>query len=193
MRLAIHSSKVCIDSARMYQPGFAVYIALAGEEMAFTFGLPEIGLGIVLFGALQYLASVWISERLKTSLQKEHSSFLENLKWELKVREQAVRVAEYLALARNLKEESPDSDYRKANQLSWELAMWLPEDIYKEMTNAIIQPSNNTNELTTVLSVRSLLLKEKAGKLTPNNIAHHGPGIGKKSPANPAVHADAWR
>ena len=126
-------------------------VNLAGEEMAFTLGLPEISLGVVLFGALQYLASIWISERLKTSLQKEHSTFLENLKWELKVREQAVRVAEYLALARNLKEDSPDSDYRKANQLSWELAMWLPEDIYKEMANAIVNPSYNTNALTTVL------------------------------------------
>ena len=78
--------------------------------MAFTLGLPEISLGVILFGALQYLASLWISERLKTSLRKEHSAFLENLKWEVKVREQAVRVAEYLALARSLKENSPDSD-----------------------------------------------------------------------------------
>jgi hypothetical protein len=31
MRFAIHSSKVCIDSARMYQPGFAVYITLEGS------------------------------------------------------------------------------------------------------------------------------------------------------------------
>lgn len=149
--------------------------------MAFTLGLLEISLGVFLFGTLQYLASLWISERLKTSLQKEHSAFLENLKWELKVREQAVRVAEYLALARNLKDDSPDSDYRKANQLSWELAMWLPEDIYKEMVNAIVKPSNNTNELTTVVSVRSLLLKEKAGNLTSENIAHHAPGIARKT------------
>jgi hypothetical protein len=148
--------------------------------MAFTLGLPEISLVVALFGVLQYLASLWISERLKTSLQREHSTFLENLKWELKVREQAVRVAEYLALARNLKADSPDSDYRKANQLSWELAMWLPEEIYKEMVNAITKRSDNTNELTTVLSVRSLLLKEKAGNLTSENIAHHAPGIGKK-------------
>ena len=147
--------------------------------MTFTLGLPEIILGVVLFGALQYLASLWISERLKTSLQKEHSTFLENLKWELKVREQAVRVAEYLALARALKEDSSDSEYRKANQLSWELAMWLPEEIYKEMVNSIAKPSDTTNELTTVVLVRSLLLKEKAGKLTSENIAHHAPGIGK--------------
>jgi hypothetical protein len=149
--------------------------------MTSTLGLPEISLGVVLFAALQYLASLWISERLKTSLQKEHSAFLENLKWELKVREQAVRVAEYLALARNLKEDSLDSDYRKANQLSWELAMWLPEDIYKEMVSAIANPSKDTNELTTVVSVRSLLLKDKAGTLTSENIAHHAPGIGKKT------------
>ena len=148
--------------------------------MAFTLGWPEISLGVVLFGTLQYLASLWISERLKTSLQKEHSTFLENLKWELKVREQAVRVAEYLALARSLKEASPDLDYRKANQMSWELAMWLPEEIYKQMVGAIATPNEQTNELTTVISVRALLLNEKAGSLTSENIAHHAPGIGKK-------------
>jgi hypothetical protein len=149
--------------------------------MAFNLGLPEVVLGAILFAALQYLASLWISERLKTSLQKEHSAFLESLKWDMKVREQAVRVAEYLAHARSLKEDSPDSDYRKANQLSWELAMWLPEDIYKEMACAIASPNRNTNELTTVVAVRSLLLKDRAGNLTSENIAHHAPGIGKKT------------
>lgn len=149
--------------------------------MEFTPGSLEISLGVVILGVLQYLVSLWIEERLKVSLQKEHSVFLENLKWEVKVREQAVRVAEYLALARGLKEDSPDSDYRKANQISWELAMWLPEDIYKEMVGAIVAPSEKANELTTTISVRKLLLKEKAGNLAPENIAHHAPGIGKKT------------
>jgi len=146
--------------------------------MTLEIGLPEVSVGVILFAALQYLTSIWISERLKTSLQKEHSTFLENLKWDLKVREQAVRVAEYLALARNLKGESPDTDYRKANQLSWELAMWLPEDIYKEMVVSIATPNEETNELSTVVSVRKLLLQENAGNLTTENIAHHAPGIG---------------
>jgi hypothetical protein len=158
--------------------------------MVFNLGLPEVSLGVILLAALQYLASLWISERLKTSLQREHSAFLESLKWDLKVREQAVRVAEYLAIARTLKEGSPESDYRKANQLSWEMAMWLPEDIYKEMVSAITNPNRNRNELTTVVSVRSLLLKEKAGDLTCENIAHHAPGIGKKKAANQQNAAD---
>lgn len=147
--------------------------------MAIEIGLPEVSAGIIIFAAIQYLASLWISERLKTSLQKEHSQFLENLKWDIKVREQAVRVAEYLALARNLKEDSPSTDYQKANQLSWELAMWLPEDIYKEMVSSIATPNGKTNELSTVISVRRLLLQKEAGNLTPDNIAHHAPGIGK--------------
>lgn len=147
--------------------------------MTVEIGLAGVSAGIILFAVLQYLASLWISERLKTSLQKEHSQFLEYLKWDLKVREQAVRVAEYLALARNLKEDSPDTDYRKANQLSWELAMWLPEDIYKEMVTSIVSPNEKTNELSTVVSVRKLLLQKEAGNLTTENIAHHAPGIGK--------------
>lgn len=149
--------------------------------MTFTIGFPEIIFGAVLFGVIKYLASLWISERFKTSLQKEHSDFLESLKWEIKVREQAVKVAEYLALSISLKEESPDFDYRKANQMSWELAMWLPEDIYKEMGKAIASPNEQTNVLSTVISVRSLLLKDKAGNLTSKNIGYHAPGIGKKT------------
>jgi hypothetical protein len=149
--------------------------------MAIEIGVLQITSGVVLFAGLQYLASLWITERLKTSLQKEHSEFLEKLKWDLKVREQAVRVAEYLALARSLKENSPDTEYRKANQLSWELAMWLPENIYIEMTRSIVAPNIETNELSTVMSVRKLLLENNAGNLTQDKIAHHAPGIGKSN------------
>jgi hypothetical protein len=147
--------------------------------MIINLGLPEISLGVILFAIIQ----LWFSERLKTSLQKENSIFLENLKWDLKIREQAIRVAEYLALARSLTENSSIEDYRKANQLSWELAMWLPANIYKEMVAAIVCPNNTTNELTTVVKVRNLLLgknsSKNTGNLTADNIAHHAPAIGK--------------
>jgi hypothetical protein len=120
-------------------------------------------------------------QRLKLALQKEHSKFLDELQWNRKVQEQAARVAEYLALARRLKETSPESDYERANQLSWELAMWLPEQIYKQMTRAIARPGQDVNELTVAISVRKLLLGEKAGQLGPDDIAHHASGIGKKN------------
>ena len=135
----------------------------------------------VLISILAFLARNLFIERLKLELQKEHSKFLDELHWNRKVQEQAARVAEYLALARRLKESSPESDYERANQLSWELAMWLPEEIYKQMTLAIVKPNRDVNELTVTISVRKLLLGEKAGNLTPDDIAHHAPGIGKKN------------
>jgi hypothetical protein len=134
----------------------------------------------ILILILAFLARNLFIERLKLALQKEHSKFLDELQWNRKVQEQAARVAEYLALARRLKEDSPEIDYERANQLSWELAMWLPEQIYKQMTLAIATPGPDVNELTVSIAVRKLLLGDKAGNLEPDNIAHHAPGIGKR-------------
>ncbi|MFA5785289.1 MAG: hypothetical protein WC962_10460 [Phycisphaerae bacterium] len=127
-----------------------------------------------------FLARNLFIERLKLALQKEHSRFLDELQWNRKVQAQAARVAEYLALARRLKESSPEPDFERANQLSWELAMWLPEEIYKQMTYAIAKPNQEVNELSVAISVRKLLLGDKAGNLVANDIAHHAPGIGRK-------------
>jgi cell division protein FtsL len=134
----------------------------------------------MLISILAFLARNLFMERLRLELQKEHSKFLDELQWNRKVQEQAARVAEYLALARRLKESSPESDYERANQLAWELAMWLPDEIYKQMTLAIARPNQNINELSVAISVRKLLLGKKAGNLGPDDIAHHAPGIGKR-------------
>ncbi|MCD8518864.1 MAG: hypothetical protein LRY32_04610 [Flavobacterium sp.] len=129
---------------------------------------------------ISLIAKTWIVERIKLALQKEHTQFNTDLQWEVKVRERAERVAEYISLARSLRENSTEEEYRKANRLSWELAMWLPAEIYSQMVQAITNPNQANNELTVVIAVRKLLLKEKAGNLTENQIAHHAPGIGKK-------------
>lgn len=95
--------------------------------MDFTCLLTSISFSVLAFSILAFLAKNLIIERLKTELQKEHSRFLTELQWDKKVKEQAARVAEYLALARMLNKSSSDAEYQQANKLSWELAMWLPE------------------------------------------------------------------
>lgn len=135
---------------------------------------------------IKYVVTNYFKESLKTEFQKEHSQFLEVLKWDSKVREQAVKVAEYLALARQLRVNADNGeyknpnhpDYKRANQLSWELAIWLPENVYKEMVNAVHSPNTNVNEITTIISVRKLLLGDQAGSLLPENILSHGYQIG---------------
>ena len=148
--------------------------------MTFSIGLPEISLGVIAIGILQFLLSLWISERFKASLQTENLVFLEKLRWDLKVREQAERVAEYMAISRDLKENDSSETYRRINRLSWELAMWLPEEVYRAMGQAIAKPNETINPLSVVIDVRKILLGNGAGKLTQDDIIHHAPGIGKK-------------
>ena len=148
-----------------------------------TLTLTQVGLGVLSLAALQSLVWLLLSERLKASLQKETGKFLESLRWDLKVREQAAKVAEYMALARDLREDSPVDDYRKANRLAWELALWLPADVYRAVGKAIAAPDSKTNPLSVVVTVRKVLLGAAAGDLASDSIIHHAPGIGKQQPA----------
>lgn len=142
-----------------------------------------LGSSVLTTGFLAFIslgAKTWIVERIKHALQKQHTEFSLELQWQVKIRERAERVAEYISLARSLSEKSTEEEYRNANRLSWELAMWLPDEIYKQMVLAIVAPSEQNNVLSVVVAVRKLLLKEKAGQLTSNEIAHHAPGIGRR-------------
>ena len=151
----------------------------------------EVGAGTmtiagVAFLALQSLVFLLISERLKASLKRENDKFLENLRWDFKVREQAARVAEYMALAHQLKPDSSEEDYRTANRFAWELAMWLPPDVYKALAQALIVPSKEVNILSIVIQVRKILLGDQAGNLIEENIISHAPNIGRNRQQDPS-------
>jgi hypothetical protein len=140
-----------------------------------------------LISIISLSAKTWIVERIKFALQKEYTQFNTDLQWEVKVRERAERVAEYISLARSLRKNSTEEEYRKANRLSWELAMWLPDEIYCKMVQSIVYPDEFNNEFTVIIAVRKLLLNDKAGNLTEHQIAHHGPGIGESAQNHPST------
>ena len=148
--------------------------------MTIEIGWPTVTTGVVLLGALQYLVTLLVSERLKTALQRESNALLEKLRWDFKVREQAAKVAGYMALARSLKEDQDEKDYERANTLSWELAMWLPTDVYRSLGRALASPDAMNNPLSVVIAVRKILLGNEAGDLTRDDIIYHAPGIGKQ-------------
>ena len=147
--------------------------------MTLEIGWPGVMLGVLLLGALQYLSTLYISERLKTSLQRESNALLEKLRWDFKVREQAAKVASYMVLARALAEQSDQKDYERANTMSWELAMWLPADVYRSLGRALSKPDAKNNPLSVVIEVRKILLGNEAGGLSSDEVIHHAPGIGK--------------
>ena len=142
---------------------FRAYLKKKGENLATKEDIEEITTKV---------------ESIKASFQKENTLFIEKLRWELKVREQAERVAEYMEIARNLEESDTSENYQRANRLNWELAMWLPEGLYKAMMDAIAKPDVENNPLSVVVAIRKYLLGDAAGELSQDNIGHHGPGIG---------------
>jgi len=146
-----------------------------------TISLMQLGIGLFSLTVLQFLLALWLSERFKAALQRETGKFLESLRWDLKVREQAAKVAEYMALARDLRVDSDPSDYCRANQLAWELALWLPADVYRAVGRAIKDPNPIVNPLSVVIDVRKVLLGTAAGDLDQDHIIHHAPGIGKQT------------
>jgi hypothetical protein len=140
----------------------------------------ELAIGVIILGCLQFLLALWITERLKAALQRETNAVLEKMRWDFKVREQAAKVAEYMALARNLREDSPEEDYRMANRLAWELAMWLPADTYKALGKALATPDASVNPLSVAIAVRGILLGPAAGDLAQDHVIQHAPAIGKQ-------------
>jgi hypothetical protein len=143
--------------------------------MTMALGGLKVSIDVLLLGGVQFILSLWITEQFK----KENAKFIERIRWDIKVREQAERAAEYLAIARDLKESDTPETYRHVNRLNWELAMWLPEDLYKAMMDAVAKPDYTDNPLSVVVSIRKYLLGNAAGKISQDNIGHHAPGIGQ--------------
>jgi len=125
---------------------------------------------VILIG--QFVSSVWIKATIENSIRSKYEL-------ELRAKQQAEKVAEYMALARMLKESSSEEDYQRANKLAWELAIWLPDKVYKSMGRALSKPNSEFNPLSVVISVRKELLGSAAGDLTQAEVIHHAPGIGK--------------
>lgn len=104
------------------------------------------------------------------------------LDWNYKTREKAAKVAEYLAHQMFLTEKTPIEEYIKVNQMAWELALWVPKDLYVEIAQAAAMPDKNRNFFSAIIKARKLLLKEKAGDLSMEHALIHYPGAGKNKP-----------
>lgn len=130
------------------------------------------------FGIIQFLLSCWIKSRLENSIKAEYDKLIEEYRFELRAKERAEKVAQYLSLYYK-----DSQNFQKLNQLSWELALWLPDYIYKNLTKAIknIGPGMDITKptiLDILIDTRKVLLK-KPGSLTGNEIIVHGKDLGK--------------
>lgn len=133
---------------------------------------------IVCIGVIQFLFSIWIKSRLENSIKSEYDRFLEDYKFDLKAREQAAKVAEYIALYY----ENSDN-FARMNQLSFELALWLPADIYKSLGKALKKEEGEKNIFQILIDIRKIILRNP-GDLTDKNIIWHAEGAGRNRADN---------
>ncbi len=94
---------------------------------------------------------------------------------------QAEKIGEYLSLARTLKEDDSKETYRRVSALSYELALWMPDHLYKAIGQAVAHPNVKCNISTVIIDIRKWLFEFASGVLEPRDIIFHAPGIGKKN------------
>lgn len=146
--------------------------------MQLIIGSQEVFATLTGFAAIQFLLGYWFKARLTASIKDEKDRLMEEYKYEIKAREQASKVAEYFSYYFRLGSDKTEADYRKINQLAWELALWLPEDIYRHLRMAAVHNNKEHNICSSLIVVRSLLLKNP-GNLTQDEILYHAPGAAK--------------
>jgi hypothetical protein len=119
-----------------------------------------------LVGILQFLASKWLEIRLTASITHEYDRKLEEYRFEMRRREQAARVAKLLALSYR-----PDVAVHEFNELAWELSLWLPADLVRELTRCLCRAEGAMNPKELLIAIRKQL--HAAGdNLTADQIVH---------------------
>jgi hypothetical protein len=130
-------------------------------------GWAEVGIAAILIVVLQFLGGLWIKSRIEGSIKHEYDKLLKDYEAQLKVREQAARVAELLALAFD-----PATQPTRFNQLAWELSLWLPASLVRDISRCLVRERDSKNPKEILIEVRKILLHAPDDTLRPENIVH---------------------
>jgi hypothetical protein len=124
-----------------------------------------LNLGLTL-GTLQVLIAFWLRARLEASIKHEYDRVLEEIKYDVRVREQAASIAELFA-----EWNSDPVDRKRLNQLTWEASLWLPTDIVRDVSRRLSNSVEAKDVKDILLSVRALLQK-KTDDLKASELVH---------------------
>src|SRR5439155_21204443 len=80
-----------------------------------------------------FLAKTWIETRLKESIKHDYDKKLEEVKFDIRKREQAALVAELFSKWIHV-DEAAMPNARELNRLSFEISLWLPDELAVEIT-----------------------------------------------------------
>jgi len=114
-------------------------------------------------GVVTLLISEWIKNRIKQSfdkkiedykaeLKRELDKTIEDYKFSIKTREQATKIAELFSNTYS------DPINAQRNKLIWELSLWLPEEIVKDLSLCLMKKDDSKDVKQILMDIRRLLL-----------------------------------
>jgi hypothetical protein len=125
------------------------------------------GISVLILAGIQWLIAVWLKSTITASIKHEYDKKLAEFQYELRIREQAVKIAEFFSeWSKN------NADINKLNNMSMELSLWLPADIYKDLAKCLTYAPGAPLAKDILIAVRKHLLKNSAGDLTAPEIIH---------------------
>jgi hypothetical protein len=140
-------------------------------------------LAVLGVSALVWLISKWLDARLVESVRAEYqrdlarlnhefSKKLEEYKEQIKIRAQAARTSELLALALS----GEDEKAREFNKLVWELSLWLEPSLVIDLAHCLDPGSPNPIDPKEILvRIRKVLLKDDDDPVVAANILNRAP------------------
>lgn|GEM_PF-6390441 len=115
---------------------------------------------------LGYLGRIWLESRLKGSIDYENNQNLEKFKTEQLRREKAAVIAEFLAEWTHLE----NGNTKKLNQLLWELSLYLPSQLIKDI-NSMVTSREGKTAPEILVAIRNHLL-ENTDPIQISDITH---------------------
>ena len=118
-----------------------------------------------LVAIIQLIGVTWLKSWVTAHVKHEWDRKLEDYRSETRRREQAAQVAQLLAL--NYR---PGTAAHEFNALAWELTLWLPADLVRELTRCLCQTEGAMSPKEVLIAIRKHLLGRD--DLTPDQIVH---------------------
>lgn len=131
----------------------------------------------VIYAALTWFGAEWLRGLVKAHFDRS----MEDYRFELKAHEQRAKIAEYASIAFFLGGDNPDPEkLRRANQLAWELFLWLPDDAFRALIRGVASDRGIPHLVEALIILRKRFLRADAGTLGPDDFVLHGAGLGKQ-------------
>ncbi|WP_435237465.1 hypothetical protein ACR30L_07830 [Psychromonas sp. PT13] len=121
---------------------------------------------IISFTIVQTIVALWLKARITYSIRYEYDKKLENYKIEQLRKDKAAVIAEFLAEWTHLE----GSNTKRLNQLLWELSLYLPSELVKDVQSMVSHGEGKTAP-EVLVAVRDHLLDGK-DKIAQEHISH---------------------